>query len=313
MPALMTHHLFGEESVERLPEGLVSSAGERAAFLLANQGPDPFFFHVRTPHMAACMELAQRMHRSRMSRQMAALYDGVAHLPKHDAAVGRAFVLGLISHYILDRTAHPFVYAQQEGIQQADPTLADAGSEVHAIIEGDLDVLMVQRKREGATCADYPPADELVTTERINRVAGALMSAMAYQVYGLPVGANEYGGAVADMQLVYRLIEPAGSRHTRAIEAAETLVRHRSMLEALAHRVTATPPAGAGNLACHRWRDPFTGRASTASFPALFEHALDVYGAAARRFVATGDAVALTEHINYAGRHLGADEECDED
>ena len=44
MPALITHRLFGEESIERLPEGLITSDDERAAFLLANQGPDPFFF-----------------------------------------------------------------------------------------------------------------------------------------------------------------------------------------------------------------------------------------------------------------------------
>ena len=70
MPALITHRLFGEESINRLPEGLVASGEERAAFLLANQGPDPFFFRFRTPSFRTCMELAQVMHRSRISRQV---------------------------------------------------------------------------------------------------------------------------------------------------------------------------------------------------------------------------------------------------
>ena len=195
MPALITHHLFGEESMCRLPQGIISTEDERCAFLIANQGPDPFFFHVRTPNLKSCMSLGHRMHSERIPEQLAALRSGVEHLNQHDAGVGRAFVLGLLSHYVLDRNAHPFVYAQQWGVQEADTTLAEAGDEVHAIIESDLDVLMLQRKRNGATVADYPPESELVTTERINKVAGALTSYMALSVYGLDVGANEYGGA----------------------------------------------------------------------------------------------------------------------
>lgn len=311
MPALITHRLFGEESIERLPQGLITSDDERAAFLLANQGPDPFFFRFRTPHMGACMELARVMHRSRMSRQLAALRDGVAHLQPSDASVGRAWTLGLLSHYVLDRNAHPFVYAQQWGIQEVDGDLTGAGSQVHAVIESDLDVLMLQLKRDGATIADYPPVGELVTNARIDKVAGALMSFVASSVYGLSVGANEYGGAVADMQLAYRMIEPAGSLRSDALARLEGLVKDYSLLQALGHRVTAEAPAGAGNLACREWVNPFTQHASTESFPALFERALDDYQQAAARFIETGDTTSVTEHLNYSGRPLNASEEFD--
>ena len=39
MPALITHHLFGEESIDRLPQGVITSDEERIAFILGNQGP----------------------------------------------------------------------------------------------------------------------------------------------------------------------------------------------------------------------------------------------------------------------------------
>ena len=92
MPALITHRLFGEESIERLPEGIITNEDERSAFLLANQGPDPFFFRFRTPNMGTCMELARVMHRSRMSRQFAALHEGVSRLQPSDSGVGRAWL-----------------------------------------------------------------------------------------------------------------------------------------------------------------------------------------------------------------------------
>ena len=107
MPALITHHLFGEESIDRLPQGVITSDEERIAFILGNQGPDPFFFHMLTPRISDSTSLAQVMHRSRMSRQFSCLRDGVSHLQPRDANLGRAFALGLLSHYVLDRNATP--------------------------------------------------------------------------------------------------------------------------------------------------------------------------------------------------------------
>lgn len=311
MPALITHHLFGEESIDRLPQGVITSDEERIAFILGNQGPDPFFFHMLTPRISDCMSLAQVMHRSRMSRQFSCLRDGVSHLQPRDANLGRAFALGLLSHYVLDRNAHPFVYEQQFGIVESDPELEASGSQVHAVLESDLDVLMLQLKRDGATVEDYPPAGEIVTTDRINRVAGVLMSYVAGRVYGIDIPAGEYGGAVADMQLLYRTIEPAGSAKTRAIALLEGLVHDYSLLDGLAHRVTTELPERTGNLGYLTWKNPFTDEVSNESFPEVFDRALVDYECTVARFIETGDMDAVTSHVNYSGRVLEADEEFD--
>ncbi len=311
MPALITHHLFGEESIDRLPQGVITSDEERIAFILGNQGPDPFFFHMLTPRISDCMSLAQVMHRSRMSRQFSCLRDGVSHLQPRDANLGRAFALGLLSHYVLDRNAHPFVYEQQFGIVESDPELEASGSQVHAVLESDLDVLMLRLKRDGATVEDYPPAGEIVTTDRINRVAGVLMSYVAGRVYGIDIPAGEYAGAVSDMQLLYRTIEPAGSAKTRAIALLEGLVHDYSLLDGLAHRVTTELPERTGNLDHLAWKNPFTGEVSNESFPEVFDRALLDYECTVARFIETGDMEAVTNHVNYSGRVLGADEEFD--
>ena len=228
------------------------------------------------------------------------------HLLPRDANLGRAFALGLLSHYVLDRNAHPFVYEQQFGIVDSDPELEASGSQVHAVLESDLDVLMLQLKRDGATVEDYPPAGEIVTTDRINRVAGVLMSYVAGRVYGIDIPAGEYAGAVADMQMLYRAIEPAGSAKARAIALVEGLVH-----DCLAHRVTTELPERTGNLGHLAWKNPFTNEVSTESFPEVFERALVDYELTVARFIETGDMEAVTGHVNYSGRVLGADEEFD--
>ena len=59
MPAIITHHVFGEEAVTALPEGLIDGQEELLAFLLGNQGPDPFFarFSTLPAHITACHRL----------------------------------------------------------------------------------------------------------------------------------------------------------------------------------------------------------------------------------------------------------------
>ena len=146
---------------------------------------------------------------------------------------------------------------------------------------------MLQLKRDGATVDDYPPAGEIVTTDRINRVAGVLMSYVAGRVYGIDIPAGEYGAAVANMQRLYRAIEPAGSAKTRTISLVEGLVHDYSLLDGLAHRVTTELPERTGNLGHLTWKNPFT------------------------RFIETGDMEAVTSHVNYSGRVLGTDEEFD--
>ena len=64
MPALITHYLFGAEVVHDLPKELIATEAEVNAFLLGNQGPDPFLArHLAWPnHSLACNRLHRRMH-----------------------------------------------------------------------------------------------------------------------------------------------------------------------------------------------------------------------------------------------------------
>ena len=236
-----------------------------------------------------------------MTRAFAALRDGVSHLPEADAGIGRAFALGMLSHYALDRVAHPFVYAEQYALIDAAENLYDADSEVHAVIESDLDTWMLWSLRH-ATVHDCPPASELVRTERICRVAGALMSQVAWAAFGIELAATEYAGAVADMELCYRAIEPHGSLKAGAVGGVERLVRSHSLLQALSHRVSTSEKCPAANLGHAEWRHPFTGETSTDSFADRFDEALRGWPALALAFTHGGDELReAVAGLNYSG------------
>ncbi|MEE1044655.1 MAG: zinc dependent phospholipase C family protein [Olegusella sp.] len=304
MPAIITHHLFGEDATRELPEGILESEEELIAFLLGNQGPDPFFSAFSTlPQRAAnCHALADRMHERGCVDALWAMRDAVSHLPADDARFGRAFSLGFIGHYALDSTAHPFVYAQQNALIHAGGGLDDAGSEVHAVIESDIDVWTLRELR-GLSVADVPTTSFLARTDRVTRVAGALLAQVALQVYDLPVGVGEYAGAVADYEFLYRGIDPAGSPLQLLAARTERLFRRHSYTASLAHHLTADEDCPALNLDRHAWTDPADGTARTESFPDLYHDALGLWGKLAQLFTA-GDRAGFelaSRGINYNG------------
>ena len=305
MPAIITHHIFGEDIAPSLPAGLLAGEEELLAFLLGNQGPDPLLARFSTlPSRAAlCHRLGAQIQGGRVTRALMALRDGVGHLPQTDMRAGRAFALGLLGHYALDRAAHPFVVSQQRAICAADPDLEDAAAEVHAVIESDVDSWILWEKR-GATVEERPAAANLMRTERIERVGGALLSQVALAVFGTPVGPREYAACVRDYERLYRLIDPAGSARTRAVGLVERMVYGRSRAEASAHYVRRGNECPAANLDCRPWRDPFDGHVRHESFADLFDEARLAYPALAEAFV-RGDEAELRSLVagrNFAGR-----------
>lgn len=305
MPAIITHHLFGEDIVAELPAGLIDGEEELLAFLLGNQGPDPLYVRFLTlpSRAAAIRQVAAAIQGSRVTRAFLAVRDGVSHLPASDERVGRAFALGLLGHYALDRAAHPFVISQQRAICGLEDSLGRARAEVHAVIESDIDTWILWEKRR-ATVQERPAVDYLMRTDKIERVGGALFSQVALSVYGMPLSAGEYTACLRDYELLYRLIDPAGSPRTRTVAILERTVRRHSLAEAMAHYVRRSDDCPAANLDCLPWQHPFTGEVRHESFADLFDEARLAYPTLAEAFV-RGDERNLRElaaTLNYEGR-----------
>lgn len=301
MPAIICHHIFGEDAATSLPEGMLEGEEELLAFLLGNQGPDPLFARFSTPPSRArsVHELGHRMHDGRCDKALASFRSGVEHLPRADERIGRAFVLGLLAHYRLDSICHPFVFAQQEALAAADPSLAGSQNELHALIESDIDSWILWEKRR-VTVLERPAHANLMRTDRIGRVAGALFSQAALGVYGVGLGAGEYAAAVDDYELEYRLLDPAGGPVARMAGAFERMARPHSFAEAMAHRVVRSCDCAAANLEGRPWMDPSSGEERHESFADLFDAALMGYPEAAEAFVRGN----LSVTVDYNGRPL---------
>ena len=308
MPALITHYLFGEEALHRLGHDVCPNEDARDAFLIACQGPDPFFFAVTTSRGGAVRAMGSKMHQRRVSAAFDRLRADVRRLPQEQRALGHAFVSGLLAHYVLDRNAHPYVYAMEYGLCDYNRELADAYHEVHAVIESELDCGMLDHLR-GLNCGDFAPAGVLGASPEVLTMGGTLLSQAARAVFELDVRPVDYAGAVEDMRLLYRQIEPFGSSRQRNIARAERLARPHSQLASLAHRTDQGADNPSMNLEHADWQDPFKPGQSSESFPEVFERGLADYLLVYPRFVAGEPMAQLSGGLDYHGKPM---DECEE-
>ena len=309
MPAIITHHLFGQEAAKRLPAELSFAEEELLAFLLGNQGPDPFYFCFSAPptSIQTCHRFAARMHADQEIEALRAARDAVACLKAEDQGVGRAFALGLLAHYLLDSEGHAFICAQENTICGAGVGLDDAHNQVHALIESELDTWMLWSTRQ-QTIRDTPAEANLAHTDRIGRTAGALFSQVAWQVFGIKLGADRYEGCLRDYQLVYRAIDPTGNPRGAMIAGAARLGARYSLLDALSHTDSPDDDCPAANLACLPWTDPLTGEVRHTSFADVFYDTLELWPALAEAFMCDDRPAleALVRRSYTGGPHMGA-------
>ena len=136
MPAILTHDFFGKDAFEIAAGRLgFATLEEQEAFLLGNQGPDPLFFLQADPLLHRWANMGSRMHKARTPELLLSMRDALAPLPLQDVAVARAYCAGFLCHYLLDTTAHPFVFSLQDSLTSMGVEGLDeqAGPLVHTI------------------------------------------------------------------------------------------------------------------------------------------------------------------------------------
>ncbi len=186
MPALITHDFFGRDVYDRLYTLIGGSRDEAEAFLLGNQGPDPLFYTVLSPQLREHNRLGSTMHNKKPSELLAAFKNSLGILGSAELEVGRAYALGFLCHYTLDSTMHPFVFFHEYQLCDAgEPGLSRAdGSEVHGIIESELDELVLFERRNETVATFNPSTEILNASDFVLHVISKMYAYVALTVYG---------------------------------------------------------------------------------------------------------------------------------
>lgn len=307
MPAIITHDFFGRDVYDRLFSLIGGSRDEADAFLLGNQGPDPLFYTVISPGLRSHNRLGNTMHSEKPAELLKAFKDSLSILSSAELPVGRAYALGFLCHYTLDSTMHPFVFFHEYRLCDAgEPGLSrEDGSEVHGVIESELDELVLFKKR-GVTVAAFNPSEEILkASDFALNVISKMFAYAALTVYGAIVPADLFERAVKNFRLVQRVFySPTGAK--RAVAGRlERILRPHSFFQSMSHRPIELTESPFDNRQHRPWENPFTGEVRTVGFWDLYNEALEkAYGnisAFDRESFNLEDARTLTDNLDFSG------------
>ncbi len=307
MPAIITHDTFGRETYDELHSLIGGSQDEVDAFLLGNQGPDPLFYSVTSRRLRSVHRLGSRMHCERPSELLVAFKQSLRLLDERDRRIGRAYALGFLCHYLLDSTMHPFVHWQEyEACDAGEPGLDRNDShEVHAVIESELDELVLFVKR-GETVATFNPSREILKADdHVLSVISKMYAYAAMTEFGLIIPEDAFEASVKRFRRIQALFHSRRGRKRDAIARAEELVRRYSFYRAMSPRAAALEESAFDNRAHVLWKNPFTGEESTDSFWDRYDTARARTKAALEAFASEGfdleAARAITDDLDFSG------------
>lgn len=277
MPALITHDFFGQDVYDRLFRTIGGTRDEAEAFLLGNQGPDALFYSVLNPRLREHNRLGNVMHNEKPTELVRAFKDSLSILDEEEFPVGRAYALGFLCHYTLDSTMHPFVFFHEYQLCDAgEPGLTRADStEVHAVIESELDELVLTAKR-GETVATFEPWREILqASDFVLDTVSKMYAYVALTVYGRIVPPRMFTQSVRSFRRAQKIFHSPTGLKRSALGRIEELVRPHSFVRSMSHRPVELEESAFDNREHDTWENPFTGEMSTASFWDLFEEALE--------------------------------------
>ena len=112
MPNLLAHRLF----IDNIIQCNSLEEKEIIALRLGTQGPDPMFYHGIIPwrswhFIIALKKIGNKLHKENGRRFFLELKNECEKIKNpEEKKIFAAFCFGQISHLLLDRSAHPFIY-----------------------------------------------------------------------------------------------------------------------------------------------------------------------------------------------------------
>ncbi|PYI55856.1 zinc dependent phospholipase C family protein [Paenibacillus flagellatus] len=258
MPNIWTHFLFGRELADRVGwSGPSTSSAVERAYHFGCQGPDFLFYHRFLPWQksAGMPELGGAMHSRRCGPFLLDLLDAVKDRPLDSPDA--AFALGFLTHHILDRNAHPYVF-YRSGFKKWD----------HQRFEIMIDTLIV-RSRLGLETWRTPVWKRIDAGPALPGEMADVLAALArshYPELAGHLGPDDWNEAYRDMIRAQKLFhDPSGAKRLLTFGRIEALVYKRTV-----------PPVDVLNEARREWRHPsIEDETHTESFMDLWEMAME--------------------------------------
>lgn len=216
MPDLITHHLFGKEVQFMLDAPIRNIISKnQVMFNFGAMGPDFFFYYGTLPwkkykDSTEVQNIGHIMH----SEKVTEFFVKYTELIKKEAnneqkEVLFAYLGGMLTHYSIDRSAHPYIF-YHSGFPSQNDEDNDRFNWYHKRIEISIDVYML-KQLEGKSIKEFKPY-EILNYKKLNMsLLYSIYHTILPDVYGVDITNQQFMLSVQNMYTVFRLsYDPLG-------------------------------------------------------------------------------------------------------
>lgn len=313
MPALITHDLFAKDVYSKQYTLIGEDNDSYQAFLLGNQGPDPMFYAFMMPLYWKFRYVAQTIHRERPTELLAAFMQSLEVLDDTERAVGKAYLMGFLGHYLLDSAAHPLVLHYQFKLSEAGVEGLDARDkhEIHNLIETEYDEVALYT-RLGKTIATFNPAEKtLRANDHVLDIVSKMYVFAVLKTYGIVIPASFFAQCVRNYRLAQVGLYSKTGVKRAILGDIEELFRRHSIVRATMLRDIKLEHATFDNHEHATWKNPFTDEISTESVWDIYERmipeAASVVELLANNALTEDELRMITKDRNFSGEPTQAE------
>lgn len=265
MPACLTHYQFAARVLEKLSDREEMDLG---AYFWGAQGPDFLFCHRYFPWMKgrSLKSFGNRLHGENPVLTLGALRE---FLQRHSDQGYRSYARGLLCHYSLDSTAHPYINSLADRLVEQRPY--ENRTTMHGEVEAALDAIMLRRET-GKLPSEVSLGKMFPKNEAVQRRIAKLYRDMIFRVYGEDVPEEELYRATGDAHFVFSLLTDRTGLKLRAFHLLER--GKPSLVSSHLVPLTEREDVDYANVRREEWR--FGETVSQQDFFELFEQAQEL-------------------------------------
>ncbi|MDR1564018.1 MAG: zinc dependent phospholipase C family protein [Oscillospiraceae bacterium] len=274
MPGIISHYLFAQSVFDALSKKPEFKSIDKTALLWGSQGPDIFFYHRFFPwdRGEKLIPYGSRLHREDPSL----LFEVMRNYENTEPAltqISLSYQYGMAAHYILDRTAHPFVNA---GIKQLEELeIYPKTYNIHVQIESSLDIILL-RSILGLTPVDFNLKKAIPQSRELKAFLPDFYGYVLRHRFGVKPSTAALERLYPDLLRMFGLLNNRGMIKKPMVEFAEKLLKMKGAFSVQLRGITEGPEWDYANIGNLEWSNPLAPEAVyTTSFFELFEDAVN--------------------------------------
>ncbi|MCL2353467.1 MAG: zinc dependent phospholipase C family protein [Defluviitaleaceae bacterium] len=274
MPGLITHLLSGQEILTRLPKNIADDIRKyRPLYNIGCQGPDIFFYYIPGYIRKSSRNIGNIMHKEGSGLFIKAMSKNLKNLKNDEKDAVFAYFAGFLAHYILDCTAHPYIY-YKTGFD-ADGKLSGKFSAYHVAFESSIDTLLLKYLK-GKRPSDIKWWRTLAGRRHHAQTASKTIACAINQAYSTTFTSRQISSALVSVSIASKILRSPHGYWKSIVAYVERVLLPRPIASPLIHQDKIESNIDYLNLSRTPWKNPWDENSHREeSFKDLFMQAAD--------------------------------------